>query len=164
MSKLVVVRGNSGSGKTTIAQELLNMMPDAILVEQDYFIKYAADSKTPAQESARRTKIFTAVKSALLSHEIVILEGVFDSRRYKEYFSDLIECHPTDNHFYYIDLSFEETLRRHETRDKRHEFGEEKMSGWYIAHDQLGYEFEESFDSNIQIDEAVKRITNSVMA
>lgn len=164
MSKLVVIRGNSGSGKTTIAQELLNMIPGAALVEQDYFIKYATDSKTPAQEDARRTKIFTAVKSALLNHEVVILEGVFDSRRYKEYFSELVTQHPTNNYFYYIDLSFEETLRRHETRDKRHEFGEEKMSEWYIAHDQLSYKFEETFDSNIQIDDAVKHITKSVMA
>ena len=140
------------------------MAPGAALVEQDYFIKYAAASKTPAQESARRTKIFTAVKDALKNNEVVIFEGVFDSRRYKEYFTDLIKYHPTDNYFYYIDLPFEETLRRHAMRDKRHEFGEEKMSGWYIAHDQLGYEFEETFDSNAQIDEVVKHITKSVMA
>lgn len=164
MPKLIVIRGNSGSGKTTVTQKLLNMTPGAALVEQDYFIKYATDSKTPAQESARRTKIFTTVKNALQDNEVVILEGVFDSRRYREYFSDLIKHHPTDNYFYYIDLPFEETLRRHEMRDKRHEFGEEKMSGWYIAHDQLGYEFEETFDSNIQIDKAVMRIIKSVMA
>lgn len=162
MSKLVVIRGNSGSGKTTLSLKLLDLIPNSALVEQDYFIKYSAASNSSEQEDARRTKIFNSVKNALAKNEVVILEGVFDSRRYADYFSDLLKHHPNDNYFYYIDLTFEETLRRHEMRDKRHEFGEEKMRGWYIANDQFGYDFEKTIDAKINIDEALKLIIKSV--
>ena len=162
MSKLVVIRGNSGSGKTTLSLRLLGLVPNSTLVEQDYFIKYAAISKTSEQEDARRTKIFTAVKNALAKNEVVILEGVFDSRRYTDYFIDLLNFHPTNNYFFYIDLAFEETLKRHETRNKRSEFGEEKMKDWYIAHDQFGYDFEETIDSEMSIDDAINSIVKSV--
>lgn len=163
MSKLVVIRGNSGSGKSTLSLKLLQLIPGSALVEQDYFIKYAADSKTPAQEDARRTKIFTSVKNALENNEVVILEGVFDSRRYADYFSDLLKHHPKNNYFYYIDLTFEETLKRHQTRDKRHQFGEEAMSGWYIEHDQFGYDFEKTIDAKIRVEDAIKLIVESVV-
>lgn len=163
MSKLVVIRGNSGSGKTTLSLKLLDLIPHSVLVEQDYFIKYATSSKTPDQEAARRTKIFTSVKNALEKNEAVILEGVFDLRRYRDYFSDLLDYHPNNNYFYYIDLPFEETLKRHETRDKRHEFGEVAMIGWYIAHDQFGYDFEKTIDSEMRIDDAVELIAKSII-
>jgi thymidylate kinase len=162
MSKLIVIRGNSGSGKTTLALKLLQLLPNSALIEQDYFIKYTTVSKTSEQEAARRARIFSAVKNTLADNEIVILEGVFDSRRYKDYFTDLLHYHPANNFFYYIDLAFEETLRRHNTRDKRNQFGAEAMTGWYIAHDQFGYDFEDIFDANITIEDAVKHITMSV--
>ena len=33
---------------------------------------------------------------------------------------------------YYFDLSLEETIRRHNTRDKRHEFGEDSLQNGII--------------------------------
>jgi thymidylate kinase len=162
MSKLIVIRGNSGSGKSTISQELQKCIPNSILVEQDYFIKYVIFPKTSEEEAKRRAKIFNTVKGALLTNEIVILEGVFDSRRYKDYFTDLIEYHGMDNYFFYIDLTFEETLRRHGTREKRNKFGEEKMKEWYIPHDQLGYDFEKTINSGINVLDATRLIMQSV--
>lgn len=162
MSKLIVIRGNSGSGKTTLALQLRALLPNAALIEQDYYIKYAAASKTPEQEAARRTKIFSAVKNALIKNDAVILEGVFDSRRYTDYFVDLLKSHPSDNYFYYIDLPFETTLERHRTREKHHEFGEEAMSGWYTAHDQFGYDFETTIGAEVSADDAVQSILASV--
>lgn len=161
-SKLIVIRGNSGSGKTTLSQKLLQLIPNSTLVEQDYFIKYTASSKTAAQEAARKTKIFTTVKSALAKNEIVILEGVFDSRRYSDYFSNLVAEHANNNYFFYIDLTFDETLKRHALRDKRHEFGEEAMSNWYIAHDQLGYGFETTIGPDIAVDAAINLILKTI--
>ena len=38
---------------------------------------------------------------------------------------------------FYMDVSFEETLRRHNTKPKRHEYGEEKMKEWWLEKDYL---------------------------
>jgi thymidylate kinase len=161
MSKLIVIRGNSGSGKSTLASSLHAAADNAVIIAQDYYIKYTPATKTPAQEAARKTRIFNDVKAALSRHDTVILEGVFDSRRYTENFTDLISVHPTENYFYYLDISFEETLRRHTTRDKRHEFGEQEMSGWYRPHDQFGYNFETVFNEQQTIDAMLEKISAS---
>jgi hypothetical protein len=39
---------------------------------------------------------------------------------------------------YYYDIPFEETLRRHETKDKRFEFGEAEMRRWWNEKDYIG--------------------------
>ena len=41
----------------------------------------------------------------------------------------------TEVYAYYFDLTFEETLKRHLTRSKCHEFGEEEMRRWWREKD-----------------------------
>lgn len=148
MSKLIVIRGNSGSGKSTLASLVHSGIKNSIIIDQDYYIKYTPDTKTPAQEKRRKQRIFDDIKSALDCHDVVIIEGVFDSRRYTDNFIDLLHSHPTDNYFYYLDIPFVETLRRHQGREKRDMFGEAEMTGWYAPHDQFGYEFEVIFNEH----------------
>lgn len=158
MSKLVVIRGNSGSGKSTIAERLHVTNEGSALIEQDYYIKYA--SNDAALDLRRKQRIFNDVRQALGSCGLVILEGVFDSRRYREYFDDLIRDHSDDAYFAYLDVSFEETLRRHELRDKRREFGKQEMLGWYALHDYLGYECEFIIDEDKSADESAVMIAS----
>lgn len=79
MSRLVIIRGNSGSGKSTIAAKLHGMVDGSVLIEQDYYIKYMSADKE--QDALRKQRIFDDVKRALDQGNTVILEGVFDSRR-----------------------------------------------------------------------------------
>jgi thymidylate kinase len=162
MSKLIVLRANSGSGKSTIATLLHAAIKNSVIIEQDYYIKYSAAAKTESQELARRARIFTDVNAALAAHDTVILEGVFDSRRYTDNFNDLLVAHPENNYFFYINVSFEETLRRHQQRDKRHKFGEKEMRDWYIAQDAFHYPFETIIDEQLSIDATVAYILRTV--
>ncbi len=41
------------------------------------------------------------------------------------------ELYGMDIYAYYFDIPFEETVRRHNTRDKKQEFGEEDMRRWW---------------------------------
>ncbi|MFQ9873424.1 hypothetical protein [Waltera sp.] len=41
----------------------------------------------------------------------------------------------SDIYAYYFDIPFEETVRRHNTRDKKQEFGEEDMRRWWREKD-----------------------------
>lgn len=158
MSKLVVIRGNSGSGKSTLASSLHSMIENSTVIEQDYYIKYIPATKTDAQEAERKARIFNDIKLALDRYDMVIVDGVFDSRRYTDNFTDLINSHSTDNYFYYLDIPFAETLRRHQGRAKRDQFGENEMTNWYALHDQFGYPFEVVFDESDAIEEMIEKV------
>lgn len=162
MSKLVVLRANSGSGKSTIAKLVHAATKNSVVIEQDYYIKYSAAATTKAQELARRARIFTDVTTALTTYDTVILEGVFDSRRYTNNFTELLATRPDNNYFFYIDVSFEETLRRHQQREKRHEFGEKEMRDWYVSRDALHCPFEVIIEEQATINNTVSRILHAI--
>ncbi|HDR4724204.1 kinase [Bacillus cereus group sp. Sample62] len=48
----------------------------------------------------------------------------------------------------YFDLSLKETIRRHNTRDQRHEFGEDSLEKWYNPHDTIEVPREAVFTDN----------------
>jgi len=158
MSKLLVIRGNSGSGKSTIAENIKESSEDAHIVAQDDYVKYTIPNGTVEQEHERKTRIFNAVHKALGSHALVIMEGVFDSRRYREYLDELHRTYSENSTFVYLDVPFEETLLRHQQREKRHEFGQDAMAGWYIAGDALGYESEIHINTETTAKEATLAI------
>lgn len=57
----------------------------------------------------------------------VVLEGIFDRDRYGKMFQDIIVSHPSKNFFFfYFDISLGETIKRHDTKPNKHEFGEQK--------------------------------------
>ncbi len=45
--------------------------------------------------------------------------------------------HPGPSRFYYLDVPFEETMRRHATRPQASEFGRAEMRSWYRERDLL---------------------------
>ena len=54
---------------------------------------------------------------------------------YKPLFELAVQLYGTEVYAYYFDLTFEETLKRHLTRPKCHEFGEESMRRWWREKD-----------------------------
>jgi thymidylate kinase len=77
-TRLIVLRGNSGSGKSSVAAEIRARMLDSLRCD-----------------------------------------------------------HPGPAHFYYLDVPFEETIRRHATRPQASEFGRDEMHSWYRERDLL---------------------------
>ncbi len=63
---------------------------------------------------------------------------------------------------YYFDLSLEETIRRHNTRDKRHEFGEDFLQRWYNPHDTIEVARETIFTDNFTQKDIFDVILNDV--
>lgn len=52
-----------------------------------------------------------------------------------ELFKVANELYGSNVYSYYFDITFEETIRRHQTRSKSQEFGEEHMRGWWREKD-----------------------------
>ena len=76
--------------------------------------------------------LFEITKYGKGKYEFVILEGILNSHRYGEMLKELIRYFDENAFAYYFDLSLEETIRRHNTRDKRHEFGEDSLQNGII--------------------------------
>ncbi len=63
---------------------------------------------------------------------------------------------------YYYDIPFEETLKRHETRDKKFEFGEKEMRKWWNEKDFIGIIPEKVLKQEISFEEAVNIIFRDI--
>lgn len=136
-TKLIVLRGPSGSGKSSIAKELrLAQSEKMALIGQDHFRRIVLKEKDVPNglnsELIERTAVF-----ALENSYHVLLEGIFDAERYARMFTGILSSHPTNNHFFYFDIPFEATLRRHQSKPNKDEFGETEMRSWYKDKDLL---------------------------
>ena len=94
--------------------------------------------------------------------EVVILEGILDAEVYSELFEEALREYGDAIYAYYYDISFEETLRRHETKPNSHEFGEKDMRGWWKEKDFLGIIPETVLKEDISFEEAVNKIYDEV--
>lgn len=157
-TKLIVLRGPSGAGKSTVAKELREHLKDsAALIEQDYFRRIVLKEKCKPDSLNARLIADTTV-FALGQGYHVILEGIFDTSHYQPMFDQLWQAHPDQNHVYYFDVLFEETLRRHITKPNAHEFGEAEMRDWWADNDLLGLPNEQKIFADLTATEIAERI------
>lgn len=161
MKKLIIIRGNSGSGKSTIAKSIREKAgkdKKVAIIEQDYFRRFILKEKE--QESENNIELIKMnVLFAFRKGYDVILEGILFSRRYKSMLEEIINK-SNENYIYYLDISFEETLRRHATKYNSHEFGEKEMRDWYKEKDILNLLGEKIIKENLSKDEIVEKILN----
>lgn len=135
MSKLIILRGNSGSGKTTIAKELQKHFGrNTMLISQDVIRRDMLWVKDG--ESTEAIPLMKELLAYGIEHsDIVILEGIMYADWYKPLFELAIRLYGTEVYAYYFDLPFEETLKRHQTKPNCNEFGEEAMRRWWREKD-----------------------------
>jgi adenylate kinase family enzyme len=162
-SKLVVLRGNSGSGKSTIANALREQGKTKIaIVAQDYLRRFILKEKE--NEGTNNVDLIQqTVEFALERGYNVILEGILYFPRYGEMLQKLVDQCP-NNYFYYFDVSFDETLKRHSTKPNAHEFGEKEMKEWYKPNQRTGFDSEKTIPESFTVDEAVEKILSQALA
>lgn len=161
MSKLIIIRGNSGSGKSTTAKRLRHELGyETMLIPQDVVRREVLRTKdTPGNPSIRLIR-----ELAEYGHRIgydVIIEGILARKRYGTMLHELVEIFD-DTHVYYFDIPFEETLRRHDSKPNSHEFGEKEMREWWVEKDALGIEHEKSITEKLSQDEIIHLILSDV--
>lgn len=141
-SKLIIIRGNAGSGKTTTAKSLQNHLGHGtMLVSQDVVRRNMLMVKDRDGNLAigliRQIAEYGKDKC-----EFVIVEGILNKDRYGEMLNHLIQFYGQQAYTYYFDLSFEETVKRHNTRSKKFEFGEDSLRAWWNPNEYLGVDGE----------------------
>lgn len=161
MATLILLRGNSGSGKSTVARALqqhfgrgtLLIPQDTVRREMLYTRDRPGNPTAPLMETIAR---WGAQNCA-----VTIIEGILYSERYDSLFRALPALFDPI-HAYYFDVSFEETLRRHETRPQRTLFGPEHMRDWWLDHDLLTVIPEAIIPESSTLDETVARIIRDI--
>ncbi len=87
----------------------------------------------------------------------VILEGILGVRSNGKILKALLAYHPKQNFIFYFDIPFNETVRRHASKNTT-SFGESDMREWYMPHDLLGVEGEVIIDEGYSVDQTIERI------
>lgn len=141
-SKLIIIRGNSGSGKTTTAKGLQEHLGyGTLLVSQDTvrrdMLKVHDREGNLSIDLIRQIAEYGKDKC-----KFIIVEGILNKNRYGGMLNNLIQFYNQKAYTYYFDLSFEETVIRHNTRSKKMEFGEDSLRAWWNPNDYLGVDRE----------------------
>ena len=155
MPKLIILRGNSGSGKSTLAKNLQHALGrNTMLIPQDTVRRemlWVRDGK----DNPSIPLMAELLKYGHAHSEVTILEGILYSETYAPLFRTALDLFGQENIFaYYYDIPFEETLRRHETKPNRFDFGEADMRRWWKEKDFIGFIPETVFTARVSLEEA----------
>lgn len=135
MQKLIILRGNSGSGKTTVAKLLQNRFGrNTMLISQDVIRRDMLKAKD-GQNTEALGLLKELLKYGYHHSTFVILEGIMCAEWYNPLFKLAVQLYGTQIYAFYFDLPFEETLRRHKTKQNHGDFGEKEMREWWKEKD-----------------------------
>jgi hypothetical protein len=113
-SQLIVLRGNSGAGKSTVAHGLRAELGRGVgKIDQDT-VRRKLLRERDVEHGVNIGLIEHIVRYTLASDYVVILEGILHAGRYGEMLRRL--HHDFGGGWYFLQVSWEESLRRHQTR------------------------------------------------
>jgi gluconate kinase len=134
MEKLIIIRGPSGVGKSKVARALKERTNrPTFLLEQD-LLRPNFNDQGPKATDPLWEMIEACTLIGLRNNFDVIMEGILNVKKpgRRELYERIFQSHPDENYIFYMDASFQETVKRHATRpDKKDQFGEESMRQWY---------------------------------
>ncbi|MFD5555164.1 kinase [Streptomyces sp. NPDC127068] len=156
--RLIVLRGNSASGKSSVAEGLRARFGRGLaLVGQDNLRRTVL--REPDRPHAPNIGLIDlTVRYALDAGYHVVLEGILYADHYGDMIAALHADHRGRTHAYYLDVPFGETLTRHATKPEALAYGEAEMRDWYRPLDLLPGGIEALVDADSSLDQTVDRV------
>lgn len=156
--RLIVLRGNSGAGKSSVAAGIRDRYGRGIaLVGQDNLRRTILREHDVA--GGANIDLLDMMARFGLGHGFhVIVEGILRAARYGPMLEALHRDHQGVARFYYLDVPFEETLRRHASRPQAAEFGEAEMRTWYCQRDLLPGGMEQIIPATSSLEDTVRLV------
>jgi hypothetical protein len=158
-TRLIVLRGNSASGKTSTAAEIRrrHRLRDLAIIGQDNLRRdVLRERDVPGGANIGLVDLVT--RYALGHGFNAIVEGIFWTDHYAGMLKALIDDHQGLTCCYYLDVPFDETLRRHATKPQAEKYGAAEMKAWFRERDLLSGGVEEIIPAGTPQDEIVRRI------
>ena len=161
-SRLIIVRGNSGSGKSHLAQAIRAARPRGVaIIGQDVLrrkILHVRDH--PGALSV--PYIDLSARFALDNGLDVVIEGILHSESYGEMLAQLRKDHAGLTRCYFYELDLEETLERHRTKALAAEVSETDVASWYRRADRVVALDESVFDATVSASDALQQVLADV--
>ncbi|MFF4343040.1 AAA family ATPase [Kitasatospora sp. NPDC001540] len=160
-SRLVVVRGNSASGKSSIAAGLREAFGRGLAVVGQDNLRRVVLREHDRHGGANIGLIDTTARYALDAGYHVVVEGILSAARYGPMLRRLVADHRGTTRCYYLDVPFEETLRRHATKPDpqlQAAVTERHLRDWYRERDLLPDGIETVIGADSALPDTIERI------
>jgi len=157
-TRLVVLRGNSASGKSSVAAGLRDRFGRGLaLVAQDNLRRIVLRERD-RPGAANIGLIDLTARYALDPGYHVVVEGILYADRYGEMLAQLCADHRGPSHGFYLDVPFDETVVRHATKPIADDVDEMQLREWYRPRDFLPGGIETVIGGDSTLRETVDRI------
>jgi hypothetical protein len=162
-SKLIIVRGNSASGKSTVAAEIRRRYGRGLAIVGQDNLRRVVLREHDIPDGANIGLIDLTARYALDHGFHVIVEGILCADRYGDMLTALGRDHIGLTRRYYLHVPFEETIRRHATKPQAAEYGEAEMSAWYRELDLLPGGTEQVIPASTALNDTVQLIMTETL-
>jgi hypothetical protein len=142
---MIVLRGNSASGKSSIAAELRKRYGRGLAIVGQDNLRRAVLREHDRPGGANIGLIDLTARYALDHGYHVVVEGILHASHYGGMLCALAADHAGTTRLYYLNVPFDETLLRHATKPEASEYGETEMRAWYRELDLLPGGIEQVF-------------------
>ncbi|MFF5273736.1 kinase [Streptomyces sp. NPDC000133] len=160
-TRLVVVRGNSASGKSCVAAGIRERFGRGLaLVGQDNLRRIVLRERD-VPGGANIGLIDTVARYALDAGYHVVVEGILHADRYGDMLAGLLGGHRGVSRCYYLDIPIEETLVRHSSKadlEYLTQVTERELRDWYRERDLLPGGLETVVGADSALTDTVERI------
>ncbi|MGY0489449.1 AAA family ATPase [Streptomyces sp. WG-D5] len=160
-TRLIVLRGNSASGKSSVAAGLrATFGRNLAIVAQDNLRRIVLRERD-RPGGANIGLIDLTARYALDNGFHVVVEGILYADRYGAMLQDLARAHRGVTRCYYLHVPLEETLLRHASKPDAEylaQVNEAHLRDWYRDKDLLPDELETVIDASSTLDDTVHQI------
>ncbi|MFJ4973026.1 M15 family metallopeptidase [Streptomyces sp. NPDC088755] len=151
----MVIRGNSASGKSSVAQGLRDHHGRGIAIVGQDMIRRIVLREHDTPRGANIALLSRIARDALDAGFHVVLEGILYADRYSHMISSLVRDHRGVSRCYYLDVPLEVTRTRHASKADAaylQQVTDDHLTSWYRELDLLpeGLETVISADSTLQ--------------
>ncbi|WP_461084937.1 AAA family ATPase [Streptomyces deserti] len=160
-TRLVVIRGNSASGKSSVAAGIRDRFGRGLaLVGQDNLRRIVLRERD-VPGGANIGLIDAVARYALDAGYHVVVEGILYADRYGDMLVGLLGDHRGVSRCYYLDIPIEETLTRHASKadpDYLSQVTERELRDWYRERDLLPGGLETVIGADSSLPDTIERI------
>ncbi|MFD0561775.1 AAA family ATPase [Kitasatospora saccharophila] len=158
---MVILRGNSASGKSSIAAGLREAFGRGLAIVGQDVLRRVVLREHDRHGGANIGLIDTTARYALDAGYHVVVEGILSAERYGPMLQRLVDDHRGTTRCYYLDVPFEETLRRHASKPDpqlQAAVTADTLRGWYRERDLLPGGIETVVGADSALPDTVDRI------
>ena len=158
--KIIIIRGNSGSGKTTVANELCKRLGADCMLLSQYVIRRDLLHTKDGENSVAIDLLKQLIIFGKAHSNIIVLEGILNFHWYKQLF-DCIRKNFNNIYAYYYDIPFNETVKRFLTKNNT-DYTAQDMKRWWKKNDLIGFNEEKIISKDMSVNDVVEMILNDI--